>query len=57
MADPSMALPAGKTCADCAHIRRYKALGFSWPARESCDFAPSRFAEAPQSKSEEIARG
>lgn len=46
-ADPSMALPPGKTCGDCAHISRCLAFGFSWRSRTECDFAPSRFLERP----------
>lgn len=36
-------LPPKKTCADCAHIRRCSAFGFSWPERNECDFWPVRF--------------
>lgn len=36
-------LPAGRTCADCRHIRRCQLLGFTWPTRKECEFAPSRF--------------
>jgi hypothetical protein len=38
-----MALPYGKTCADCWHIRRCTAFGFTKPEWTRCDFAPSRF--------------
>jgi hypothetical protein len=41
-----IALPAGKTCSDCAHWKRCKALIQSMTGKETtCDFAPSRFRE------------
>ena len=40
-----MALPAGKTCADCVHARRCTAFGFTTAADNSCDFHPPRFRE------------
>ena len=42
--DSEMALPAGKTCADCKHIKRCLGFGFTEPQRKSCDFHPNRFA-------------
>ncbi len=36
-------LDDGVTCADCVHIPRCEALGYSWPARDQCDFYPNRF--------------
>lgn len=40
-------LPEGKTCGDCAHIRRCSAFGFtSGPSASSCDFFPRRFKES-----------
>lgn len=36
-------LPDENTCADCRHVVRCVAFGFSWPERKSCDFIPSRF--------------
>jgi len=43
-----MALPAGKTCGDCAHWKRCSSLIGDLTGREiRCDFAPSRFKEAP----------
>lgn len=44
-ADPDMALPPGKTCADCVHLWRCCALFSHSPADAVCDFAPSRFQE------------
>lgn len=38
-----MALPEGKSCADCKHIRRCVAFGYSAPENTSCDFYPRRF--------------
>jgi hypothetical protein len=46
MADPSTALPAGKTCGDCHHLRRCRWLIGVRPTATACDWAPSRFAEA-----------
>jgi hypothetical protein len=42
-----MALPEGKTCADCVHIRRCAGMGFSKPERTSCDFWPNKFHPSP----------
>lgn len=48
--DP-MALPDGKTCRDCRHLRRCVALLNIASTNTVCDFYPSRFdqyqAEAP----------
>jgi hypothetical protein len=41
--DAAMRLPAGKTCGDCAHVRRCCAMFGHTPADTSCDFYPSRF--------------
>jgi hypothetical protein len=41
-----MDLPAGKTCADCAHCRRCTLMFGHIPADEACDWSPSRFREA-----------
>lgn len=39
-----MALPPGKTCGDCAHWRRCKALIHDLdPKNKECDFRPSHF--------------
>lgn len=38
-----MDLPAGMTCADCAHCRRCTLMFGHIPGDESCDWAPSRF--------------
>lgn len=43
--EAEMRLPEGKTCGDCAHIRRCSAFGFSSAVNMSCDFHPSRFRE------------
>jgi hypothetical protein len=43
-----MALPAGKTCRDCAHFARCEMLfsaNAAFPSSTSCDWAPSRFVE------------
>lgn len=44
--DDDMALPAGKSCCDCAHFKRCRALIGAKHINEAatrCDFAPSRF--------------
>jgi len=38
-----MDLPAGKTCGDCAHIRRCEAIFGHIPEDEQCDFFPIRY--------------
>jgi len=43
--DAEMELPEGKTCADCRHIKRCAAFGYSKPESTSCDFWPRRYAE------------
>lgn len=40
---PTMDLPAGMTCADCAHCRRCTMMFGHIPADEVCDWEPSRF--------------
>lgn len=43
-AEQSMRLPTGKTCADCVHIRRCTAFGFTdSPENVWCDFYPNKF--------------
>lgn len=43
-ADRCMRLPEGKTCGDCAHVRRCEAFGFTRNAQETvCSFHPRRF--------------
>lgn len=42
-----MQLPKGKTCADCFHVERCVAFGFTQPTRTMCDFFPSRFMARP----------
>lgn len=38
-----MRLPAGKTCGDCFHIRRCKAMFGHVETDTYCDWSPSRF--------------
>ena len=46
LAEPLMALPPGKTCADCWHLLRCtELLNCTQPNSEYCDFFPSRFRE------------
>lgn len=41
-----MRLPEGKTCGDCAHLRRCELIGFTPSAKETtCSFHPRRFRE------------
>lgn len=41
--DPDkMLLPAGKSCGDCAHIRRCKAIFGHTETDTYCDWSPSR---------------
>lgn len=44
--DPSMDLPAGKTCSDRVHFGRCRSIYGHIAADEVCDFAPSRFHPA-----------
>lgn len=45
-ADPDkMNLPVGRTCGDCVHIPRCKAMFGHVEADISCDWSPSRFKE------------
>lgn len=44
--DPTMDLPEGKTCADCAHFRRCNLMFGHIAADEVCDWSPSRFYPA-----------
>jgi hypothetical protein len=41
--EPDMALPEGKTCGDCWHFERCRAIFGHIAADEVCDWAPSRF--------------
>ena len=42
--DPDkMLLPAGKSCGDCTHIRRCKAIFGHTETDTYCDWSPSRF--------------
>jgi hypothetical protein len=44
--DPDkMRLPTGKTCGDCAHIRRCMAIFGHVETDKHCDWSPSRFVE------------
>jgi hypothetical protein len=45
-----MALPAGKTCDDCAFLPRCTALFGCKPTNVRCDFSPSRFHPHPAGK-------
>lgn len=38
-----MLLPAGKSCGDCSHIRRCKAIFGHTETDTYCDWSPSRF--------------
>ena len=40
-----MLLPNGKTCGDCGHIKRCKAMFGHVEADTSCDWYPIRFRE------------
>lgn len=55
----AMNLPAGKTCADCAHCRRCCSIYGHIPADEVCDWYPSRFvqAQAPAPRLVDIGTG
>lgn len=46
--DAAMRLPPGKTCGDCAHVRRCVAMFGHVPADTACDFYPSRFRQVGQ---------
>lgn len=45
---PTMNLPEGKTCSDCAHLYRCTVLFNCDPTNTHCDWDPSRFREAAQ---------
>lgn len=45
--EPKMVLPEGKTCGDCVHFPRCKAIFGHVAADEVCDFFPSRFQAMP----------
>jgi hypothetical protein len=48
-----MALPEGKTCADCAHLRRCLGIGYTSSAENKvCDFYPIRFVRRREQPSE-----
>lgn len=48
----NMALPSGKTCSDCAHLRRCKGIYGIKGHETSCDWAPSRFFERKEATDE-----
>ncbi|ENZ8015413.1 MULTISPECIES: hypothetical protein [Klebsiella] len=51
--DPDkMQLPAGKTCGDCAHIRRCKAIFGHTEIDKYCDWSPSRAVFSQPSEQE-----
>jgi len=58
-ADPDkMRLPGGKTCGDCTHIRRCKAIYGHVETDSYCDWSPSRFVPAtPTAVHAEVASG
>jgi hypothetical protein len=39
-------IPAGKTCATCAYLKKCVGVGISEPSRRFCDFAPSLYRPA-----------
>jgi hypothetical protein len=41
--DPTMDLPAGKTCGDCSHFTRCNLIYGHIAADEVCDWSPSLF--------------
>jgi hypothetical protein len=43
--DRLMQLPAGKTCGDCAFLKRCLMLGCTQPESTQCDFYPNKFVE------------
>jgi hypothetical protein len=43
--EPTMDLPEGKFCGDCANIHRCEAIYGRIPEDEVCDWSPSRFLE------------
>ncbi|EPR09912.1 hypothetical protein M527_07245 [Sphingobium indicum IP26] len=45
---PDLSLPAGKTCGDCFHIRRCKAMFGHVETDTYCDWYPIRFRAAPE---------
>lgn len=64
MADDDMALPPGRTCADCTHFMRCLWLIGCRPSNVTCDWSPSRFvattgetAAAVQEHEEQAGRG
>ena len=52
-----MALPPGKTCADCVHVRWcVRVQCCTTPERTSCDFHPNKFRERTMNVAEKLAR-
>ena len=45
LTDDPMALPPGKVCKDCHHLRRCVGLLGIPPSNRTCDFNPSRFVQ------------
>jgi hypothetical protein len=45
-----MCIPNNKTCSDCRHFNRCKALFSTSEDRKDCDFYPIRFVEKGDSK-------
>ena len=44
--EPTMALPEGKTCADCFYVKRCVRISCTVPDRKMCDFYPVKFIAA-----------
>lgn len=42
----NMAMPSGKTCQDCHHLRWCQQFFGCPPSNTTCDWSPSRFMEA-----------
>lgn len=55
--DAEMALPAGKTCGDCAYCDRCCAMFGHKPTDTKCDFWPSRYREANRPASAQAPSG
>lgn len=48
-------LPAGRTCADCRHVRRCTMIFGQDASERACQFIPSRWHEAPRPEAEQPA--
>jgi hypothetical protein len=47
-AEPDMYLAEEKTCGDCVHLPRCRAIYGRLEDDEVCDWSPSRFQESPK---------